>query len=142
MSAAEHIHPEQLKNLAEEFSRKELGFDPMDPEEAEDQCVGCSRDFLEWGKSRGISGAVRYYATPTGYHAVARVDTSAGPHIVDHSYNQYALYDDDLAVRLAEPSPWLEDMPMVKTLDKYDSLYMRYPKSGTEDPEQIKKITG
>jgi hypothetical protein len=30
-------------------------------------------------------------------------------------------------------------MPMVKTLDDYDHFYMRYPKSGTEDPEEIQK---
>jgi len=137
MSAAHHIHPEQLKKLATEFKDTELGIDPMDPHSAADNCEFCSEHFLEWGKGRGLSGAVRYYQTPSGYHAVTRINTSAGQHIVDHTYNQFALFDDDGDVALSEPDTWREPMPMVKTLEEYETNHMRYPWTASENPKKF-----
>lgn len=138
MAASEHLHPKQLGSFAKEYA-KNLDFNPLNPEEAEGRCEDCSQGFLEWGKQQGLSGAVRYYHTHSGHHAVARVDTSEGPHVVDYTHNQFVMFDQGVRIdpptRRGWPKSMMEKSPLVMPLERYENERMRA--DGEEDADKF-----
>ena len=115
MAASDHLHPEQLRAIAEQHGKKHFK-NYQDPDQRE---KGMCYDYAEhFSKNCGLPAAhvQGYDVNDDIAHAVNTVPTSKGQYVVDFTYNQF---DRTAKVPIVEPQGDYEKR--FKSVNRYPS---------------------